>query len=102
MVEYELIEDIIDVNDRKDRHESGLRISSWNIHGLNSMKLEHSDLLSLLDEQDIIILTETWKRNNDLKTINNNINFDEYSVCRQAVKAAKRGSGGYLYSLKNI
>ena len=40
------------------------------------MKLEHSDLLSLLDEQDIIILTETWKRNNDLKTINNNINFD--------------------------
>ena len=64
------------------------------------MKLEHSDLLSLLDEQDIIILTETWKRNNDLKTINNNINFDEYSVCRQAVKAAKRGSGGISVFIK--
>ena len=44
------------------------------------MKLEHSDVLSLLDEQDIIILTETWKRNNDLKTMNNNISFDKYSV----------------------
>ena len=66
------------------------------------MKLEHSDFLSLLDEQDIIILTETWKQNNDLKTINNNINFDEDSVCRQAVKAAKRGPGGYLYSIKHI
>ena len=40
------------------------------------MKLEHSDFLSLLEEQDIIILTETWKRNNDLKTIINNINCD--------------------------
>ena len=64
------------------------------------MILEHSDLLSLLDEQDIIILTETWKRNNDMKTINNNINFDEYSVCRQAVKAAKRGSGGISVFIK--
>ena len=82
---------LIDVNDKKDLHESGLRISSWNIHGLNSMKLEHSDLLSLLDEQDIIILTETWKRNNDLKTINNNIHFDEDSVCWQAVKEEKLG-----------
>ena len=64
------------------------------------MKLEHSDLLSLLsllDEQDIIILTETWKRNIDMKTINNNINFDEYSICRQA---AKRGSGGISIFIK--
>ena len=53
------------------------------------MKLEHSDFLFLLDEVDIITLTETWKCNNDLKTINNNINFDEYSVCRQAVNAVK-------------
>ena len=66
------------------------------------MKLEHSDFLYLLDEQDILILTETWKRNNDLKKNKNNINFDEYSVCRQAVKTAKRGSGGISVFIKNI
>ena len=64
------------------------------------MKLEHSDLLSLLDEEDITILTGTWTRNNDHKTINNNINFDEYNVFRQAVKAAKRGSGGVSIFIK--
>ena len=41
------------------------------------MKVEHSDLWSLLDEQDIVILTEPWKHSNDLKTIiNNNIYFN--------------------------
>ena len=58
------LQDIIDLlmsMTRRIDMKGGLRISSWNIHGLNSMKLEHSDLLSLLDEQDIIILTETME-----------------------------------------
>ena len=60
----------------------------------NSRKLEYSDFLSLLDEQDIIILIETWKRNNLLKPINNKKYFDmNYSLCRKA-ETAKRGSGG--------
>ena len=63
------------------------------------MKLEHSDFLSTLNKQDILFLTETWQRDTDYDIINNT-NFIEYSVCRSAVKTAKRNSGGITVLIK--
>ena len=40
-------------------NEKALRINVWNIHGLNSWKLEHIDFVNILNSSDILILIET-------------------------------------------
>ena len=71
-----------------------MSIAVWNIHGINSWKLEHSEFLIKLYNNNILFLTETWKQNNNMYLLYNNTDFIEYNVCRQAVKTAKCNSGG--------
>ena len=66
----------------------------WNIHGINSWKLEHSDFISFIYNHSIVFLTETWKRSDNTNLLYNNDDFIEFHVCRQVVKTAKRNSGG--------
>ena len=56
------------------------------------MELEYSDFLCMLNKQDILILTETWKRKDSFNTFNNK-DCIEYTVCHAAVKT-KQNSGG--------
>ena len=66
----------------------------WNIHGINSWKLEYFDFISFIYNHSIVFLTETWKRSDNTNLLYNNDNFIEFHVCRQVVKTAKRNSGG--------
>ena len=66
----------------------------WNIHCINSWKLEHSDFISFIYNPSIVFLTETWKRSDNTNLLYNNDDFIEFHVCRQVVKTAKRNSGG--------
>ena len=65
----------------------------WNIHGINSWKLEHSDFISFIYNHSIVFLTETWKRSDNTNLLFNNDDFIEFHVCRQVVKTVKRNSG---------
>lgn len=44
--------------------EAGLKITSWNVNGLTRCKLDDSDFVNKLCENDIIILYETWTNEN--------------------------------------
>ena len=72
----------------------------WNIHGINSWKLEHFDFISFIYNHSIVFLTETWKRSNNTNLLYNNDDFIEFHVCRQVVKTAKRNSGGITVLIK--
>ena len=41
-------------------HMDNLRIMAWNIQGVNTNVLEDPLFNSYLDNNDIIVLTETW------------------------------------------
>ena len=52
-------------------HGTAQSVAVW-IHGVNSWKLEHSDFLTLLHNDNIVVLTEIWKRNDNTTLLYNN------------------------------
>ena len=77
-----------------------IKVCSWNVRGLTRDKLDNNVMGSIFAEFDIIILTETWLRKEDELPIEGFVN---YNYNRKHINsAAKRGSGGICWYIRNI
>ena len=74
----------------KGKSPGHLQLISFNVEGLKP-KIEDPNFLEIIQDYDILILTETWK--NDLSKINIEV-FWDYSQVRPKPKSAIRHSGG--------
>ena len=71
---------------------SEIKFCSWNICGLTSCKLNDDILGGFLKQHDIVLLTETWAKNDDNFHLENHV---FYNFARNAIHPnAKRSSGG--------
>ena len=75
-----------------DSNGREIKFCSWNIWGVTSYKL-HDDILGgFLKQYDIVLLTETWTKNNDNLCLEN---YVFYNFAHNALHPnAKRNSGG--------
>ena len=80
-----------------------LSLSTWNIRGLNSTssiydnKFLHKDLLNLLNDSDITILTETWTQTIDIQ------GYNSFTIppMKRSSSSSGRSSGGVAVLFKN-
>ena len=78
-----------------------LRFSALNINGLISKrtnKIKTREFQDILDNSDVVLLTETWKYLSDIK-INH---FETFELHRREKKEnAKRNSGGLIVYIRD-
>ncbi len=70
---------------------TNLRLMTWNVHGLNDNMMNDAMFNSVLDDSDIIVLTETWL---DKEVSIRSKEFFNYHQFRPKSVRAKRPSGG--------
>ena len=79
-----------------------LRISALNINGLISTrtnKIKTHEFQDILDNSDVVLLTEAWT--SDLSDIKIN-HFESFELRREETKKnAKRNSGGLIVYIRN-
>ena len=66
-------------------------------------KEQHSDFIELLNSNDVVCITESWKCEAQIKLIEREISETFYIIysCRRKNKRAKRDSGGIVVFIKN-
>ena len=87
-------------NNRLNTVVPAIRISAWNINGLISKdhdKTKDPTFISLVNENDIVILTETKCQSNQTIYIPGYYSFHLY---RRALETAKTESGGIIILCK--
>lgn len=79
--------------------EAGLKITSWNVNGLTRCKLDDSDFVNKLCENDIIILYETWTNEHSDIEIDGYKSYNMYRKFQN--RRARRCSGGIVIYIKD-
>ena len=82
-----------------NKYVAQLKVCSWNVRGLTRDKLDNNVMGSITAEFDVIILTETWLREEDQLPIEGFVNYN-YNH-EHVNSAAKTGSGGICWYIRN-
>ena len=80
-----------------------LKLCTWNVNGLAEWKEQYKEFIELLNKNDIVCITESWKNETQVKLLEREVSntFSIIYSCRRKNKRAKRDSGGIVVFIKN-
>ena len=80
-----------------------LKLCTWNVNGLAKWKEQHKEFIELLNKNDIVCITESWKNETQVKLLEREVSntFSIIYSCRRKNNRAKCDSGGIVVFIKN-
>ena len=52
-----------------------LKLCTWNVNGLAKWKQQHKEFIELLNKNDIVCITESWKNETQVKLLEREVFF---------------------------